>query len=42
MNGWFPLDEALEMETTPWCHAILHGYKKYSESGEFQMIEDKR
>lgn len=41
-NGWFSLEEALKMEITPWCRNILNGYKRYVETGEFQMIEDRR
>lgn len=41
-NGWFSLDEALGMAITPWCRNILQGYKRYLETGKFQMIEDKR
>lgn len=41
-NGWFSLEEALEMEITPWCRTILLGCKEYLETGKFQMMEDKR
>lgn len=39
-NGWFKIEDALKLETTPWCRRILLGYQKYLETGEFQMIED--
>lgn len=41
-NGWFSLEKALEMSMTPWARNILLGYRKYLETGEFQMIEDRR
>lgn len=41
-NGWFDIEEALKMPTTPWAHRILQGYLDYQESGKFQMIKDDR
>lgn len=41
-NGWFSLEEALEMPMTPWARSILLGYQRYLETREFQMIEDRR
>lgn len=41
-NGWFKLEDALKMQITPWCRNILLGYQRYLESGQFQMIKDKR
>jgi 8-oxo-dGTP pyrophosphatase MutT (NUDIX family) len=38
-NGWFDIDEALQMKLTTWCRQILLAYKEYSATGEFQMIE---
>lgn len=42
MNGWFSFDEALKMPITPWARSIILGYQKYLQTGQFQMIEDKR
>jgi len=40
-TGWFEVDEALEMDIMPWVREILMAYKKYLETGEFQMIEEE-
>lgn len=41
-NGWFSVEEALAMKTTPWCRTILLGLQEYMNTGKFQMMEDKR
>lgn len=41
-NGWHKIEDALKLNITPWCRSILLGYQQYLETGEFQMIEDKR
>ncbi len=41
-NGWFSIDDALQMDITPWCRNILLGYQGYLETHTFQMIDDKR
>jgi len=40
-TGWFGVDEALQMEVTPWSKKILLAYKKYLETREFQMMEEE-
>lgn len=41
-NGWYKIEDALQMPITPWCRNILLGYQRYAQTGTFQMIEDKR
>lgn len=41
-NGWFTLEEAFAMKISPWCRNLLNGYKRFIETGNFQMIEDIR
>jgi ADP-ribose pyrophosphatase YjhB (NUDIX family) len=38
-NGWFDIDEALKLNLTTWCRQIIEAYKRYAQTGEFQMIE---